>query len=161
MRAFATVVDEGSFSGAARELGYTQSAISQQIGALERIVGGSVLRRPPGGRRPLELTDTGRVVLAHARPLLERVKAAQADVSPLAGGDLGALAVLTFQSFGARLLPRVLRSFRARCPGVDVRIDEALDVDGLLGAVGERRGRHLVRLAAAARGPVRGPRAVR
>ena len=48
MRAFATVVDEGSFSRAARVLGYTQSAISQQIGALERIVGGSVLRRPPG-----------------------------------------------------------------------------------------------------------------
>jgi DNA-binding transcriptional LysR family regulator len=48
VRAFATVVDEGSFSRAARELGYTQSAISQQIGALERIVGGSVLRRPRG-----------------------------------------------------------------------------------------------------------------
>jgi molybdate transport repressor ModE-like protein len=132
IRAFAAVVDEGSFSGAARELGYTQSAISQQIGALERIVGGSVLRRPPGGRRPPELTDTGRVVLAHARPLLERVRAAQADVSALAGG---AISVRTFQSFGARVLPAILRSFRARCPGVDVRIDEALDADGLLGAV--------------------------
>jgi molybdate transport repressor ModE-like protein len=132
IRAFAAVVDKGSFSGAARELGYTQSAISQQIGALERIVGGSVLRRPPGGRRPPELTDTGRVVLAHARPLLERVRAAQADVSALAGG---AISVRTFQSFGARVLPAILRSFRARCPGVDVRIDEALDADGLLGAV--------------------------
>jgi molybdate transport repressor ModE-like protein len=132
IRAFAAVVDEGSFSGAARELGYTQSAISQQIGALERIVGGSVLRRPPGGRRPPELTDTGRVVLAHARPLLERVRAAQADVSALAGG---AISVRTFQSFGARVLPAILQSFRARCPGVDVRIDEALDADGLLGAV--------------------------
>jgi DNA-binding transcriptional LysR family regulator len=135
IRAFATVVDVGSFSGAARELGYTQSAISQQIGALERIVGGSVLRRPPGGRRPLELTDTGRVVLAHARPLLERVQAARADVSALAGDDRGAISVRTFQSFGARVLPAILRSFRARCPGVEVRIDEALDVDGLLGAV--------------------------
>jgi molybdate transport repressor ModE-like protein len=135
IRAFATIVDVGSFSGAARELGYTQSAISQQIGALERIVGGSVLRRPPGGRRPLELTDTGRVVLAHARPLLERVQAARADVSALAGDDRGAISVRTFQSFGARVLPAILRSFRARCPGVEVRIDEALDVDGLLGAV--------------------------
>jgi molybdate transport repressor ModE-like protein len=135
IRAFATIVDVGSFSGAARELGYTQSAISQQIGALERIVGGSVLRRPPGGRRPLELTDTGRVVLAHARPLLERVQAARADVSALAGDDRGAISVRTFQSFGARVLPALLRSFRARCPGVEVRIDEALDADGLLGAV--------------------------
>jgi molybdate transport repressor ModE-like protein len=135
VRAFATVVELGSFSGAARELGYTQSAVSQQIGALERIVGGPVLRRPPGGRRPPELTDTGRVVLAHARPLLARVQAAQADVASLAGGDLGQVTVLTFQSFGARLLPGVLRAFRARCPGVEVRIEEALDADRLLGAV--------------------------
>jgi DNA-binding transcriptional LysR family regulator len=135
MRAFASVVEHGSFSGAARELGYTQSAISQQIVALERIVGGPVLRRPPGGRRPPELTDAGRVVLAHARPLLERVKAARADVGALAGGELGQITVLTFQSFGARLLPAVLRAFRERCPGVYVRIEEALDADRLLGAV--------------------------
>jgi molybdate transport repressor ModE-like protein len=135
MRAFATVVDTGSFSGAARELGYTQSAVSQQIGALERIVGGPVLHRPPGGRRPLELTETGRVVLAHAGPLLARVKAAQADVAALSNGRLGQIAVLTFQSFGARLLPAVLRAFRARCPGVEVRIEEALDAGTLLGAV--------------------------
>jgi len=135
VRAFATVVDEGSFSGAARELGYTQSAVSQQIGALERIVGRPVLRRPPGGRRPPELTDTGRVVLAHARPLLERVKAAQADVASLAGDHLGQVTVLTFQSFGAQVLPAVLSAFRARCPSVEVRIEEAFDVDGLLGAV--------------------------
>jgi molybdate transport repressor ModE-like protein len=135
VRAFAAVVDHGSFSGAARELGYTQSAVSQQIGALERIVGGPVLRRPPGGHRAPELTDTGRVVLAHARPLLARVKAAQADVASLAGGDLGQITVLTFQSFGARLLPTALRVFRARCPRVEVRIEEALDADRLLGAV--------------------------
>src|ERR687898_2494346 len=135
VRAFATVVDEGSFSAAARELGYTQSAVSQQIGALERIVGGPLRTRPPGGRRPLELTDTGRVVLAHAGPLLARVKAAQADVASLTGGDLGELTVLTFQSFGARLLPAVLREFRRRCPGVEVRIEEGLDSARLLGAV--------------------------
>jgi molybdate transport repressor ModE-like protein len=135
VRAFATVVDEGSFSGAARELGYTQSAVSQQIGALERIVGAPVLRRSPGGRRPPELTDTGRLVLTHARPLLARVKAAQADVASLAAGDQGQVTVLTFQSFGARVLPAVLRAFRGRCPDVEVRIEEALDVDTLLGSV--------------------------
>jgi molybdate transport repressor ModE-like protein len=135
VRAFAAVVDEGTFSAAARELGYTQSAVSQQIGALERIVGASVLHRVPGGRSPLELTETGRVVLTHARPLLARVKAAQADVAALAGGEVGHVSVLTFQSFGARLLPAVLAAFRARCPGVEVRIAEALDVETLLGAV--------------------------
>ncbi len=135
VRAFATVVEHGSFSAAARELGYTQSAVSQQIGALERIVGGPVLRRPPGGRRPPELTDAGRVVLTHARLLLARVKAAQADVASLAGAGHGQITVLTFQSFGARVLPGVLRAFRGRCPDVDVRIEEALDSDTLLGSV--------------------------
>jgi molybdate transport repressor ModE-like protein len=135
VRAFAAVVDEGTFSAAARELGYTQSAVSQQIGALERIVGAPVLHRPPGGRRPLELTDAGRVVLAHARPLLARVRAAEADVAALAGGETGQVAVRTFQSFGARLLPGVLSAFRARCPGVAVQIEEALSGEELLGAV--------------------------
>jgi molybdate transport repressor ModE-like protein len=135
VRAFATVVDEGSFSAAARELGYTQSAVSQQIGALERIVGMPVLHRPPGGRRPLELTEAGRVVLTHARPLLARVKAAEADVAALVDGELGQVTVQTFQSFGARLLPGVLSAFRARCPGVEVVIEEALSSEELLGAV--------------------------
>ena len=45
VRAFAAVVDEGTFSAAARSLGYTQSAVSQQIGSLERIVGVPVLHR--------------------------------------------------------------------------------------------------------------------
>ncbi|WP_051325052.1 LysR family transcriptional regulator [Candidatus Solirubrobacter pratensis] len=135
VRAFAAVVDEGTFSAAARELGYTQSAVSQQIGALERIVGAPVLHRPPGGRRPLELTDAGRVVLAHARPLLARVRAAEADVAALVGGETGEVTVRTFQSFGARLLPGVLSAFRARCPGVEVHIEEALSGEALLGAV--------------------------
>jgi DNA-binding transcriptional LysR family regulator len=56
-------------------------------------------------------------------------------VASLAGGDVGQIAVLTFQSFGARLLPGVLRAFRDHCPGVDVRIEEALDAKRLLGAV--------------------------
>jgi molybdate transport repressor ModE-like protein len=135
VRAFAAVVDEGTFSAAARSLGYTQSAVSQQIGSLERIVGVPVLHRPPGGRRPLELTDAGRVVLKHARPLLARVRAAEADVAALAGGEVGEVSVRTFQSFGGRLLPAVLAAFRRRCPGVEVRIEEALTGDALFGAV--------------------------
>jgi molybdate transport repressor ModE-like protein len=135
VRAFATVVDEGTFSAAARTLGYTQSAVSQQIGALERIVGAPILHRPPGGRRPLELTDAGRVVLKHARPLLARVRAAEADVAALAGGEVGEISVRTFQSFGGRMLPGVLAAFRRRCPGVEVRIEEALSGAALFDSV--------------------------
>jgi DNA-binding transcriptional LysR family regulator len=128
LRAFAMVVEEGTFAGAARELGYTQSAVSQQLLALERIVGAPVLLRHPGGRRPLELTDTGRVVLAHAEPLLARVKAAQSDVASLVNGGVGRLAIGTFQSFGARILPPVLARFRSSYPAVEVEIEASTDV---------------------------------
>jgi molybdate transport repressor ModE-like protein len=135
LRAFATVVHEGSFAGAARELGYTQSAVSQQLLALERIVGAPVLLRHPGGRRPPELTETGRVVLAHAEPLLARVKAAQSDVASLELGEAGRMAVGTFQSFGARILPPVLAHFRSLRPGAEVDIRAATDVGELHRAV--------------------------
>ena len=135
LRAFATVVDEGSFAGAARALGYTQSGVSQQIFALERIVGVPVLIRHPGGRRPLQLTEPGQLVLAHARVLLARVSVTQADLDALASGTAGGVAVVTIQSIGAHILPSVLARFRHDFPEVQVRITEAVAVDPLLAAV--------------------------
>jgi molybdate transport repressor ModE-like protein len=135
VRAFAAVVDAGSFAGAARELGYTQSAVSQQIFALERIVGVPVLSRHPGGRRPVELTDAGRALLAHTQPLLARVKAARADVTALSNGEVGHMGLTTFQSFGARILPTVLARYRSLRPGVEVSIREALSVEEVLADV--------------------------
>jgi molybdate transport repressor ModE-like protein len=135
LHALSAIVEQGSFAAAARALGYTQSAVSQQILALEDIVGGPVLLRYPGGRRAPELTEAGRVVLAHAQPLLARVKAAQADVAALAHGVVGHISVCTFQSFGAQVLPAVLAAFRSLRPGVKVEIREALSIDVLLGSV--------------------------
>ena len=135
LRALTAIVQQGSFAAAARQLGYTQSAVSQQIFALERIVGAPVLSRHPGGRRPVELTDTGQVVLAHAQPVLARVKAAQADVAGLALGEVGQLTVGTFQSFGTRILPALLARFRALRPGVTIEIRESIDAKELLSGV--------------------------
>jgi DNA-binding transcriptional LysR family regulator len=132
LRAFAAVVDEGSFAGAARALGYTQSGVSQQIFALERMTGVPLLIRPPGGRRPLSLTEEGRVLLSHARALLARVSATQADLAALAAGASGQLTVVTIQSIGAQILPRVLARFRETHSGVQVGIVEALAADALL-----------------------------
>jgi DNA-binding transcriptional LysR family regulator len=50
--ALVAVVETGTFSAAAEQLGYTQSAVSQQIGILERIAGATLFERP-GGRRPV------------------------------------------------------------------------------------------------------------
>src|SRR4029453_547402 len=61
----AAKAQEGSFNRAARRLGYTQSAISQQIAALERAVGQQLVNRP-GGPSPVGLTAAGGLLLPHA-----------------------------------------------------------------------------------------------
>ena len=79
-----------SFGRAARELGYTQSAVSQQIAQLERNVGQRLVDRP-GGPRPVDLTDAGRLLLRHAGAIVAQLDAAQADLAAFAEGAAGPL----------------------------------------------------------------------
>ncbi len=81
LRTFVTVARLGSFSGAARELGYTQSAVSQHIAALESELEATLL-----SRRPVEPTEAGARLLEHAEPILLRLDAARADVARVAAG---------------------------------------------------------------------------
>jgi DNA-binding transcriptional LysR family regulator len=129
--ALAAVGREGSFSRAAETLGYTQSAISQQIGRLERLVGQRLLERP-GGQRPVALTAAGRVLLGHAEAIVARLDSARADLRALAEGESGLLRIGCYQSVGARLLPRILREFQASWPQVRVELTEAEDDEELL-----------------------------
>ena len=76
LAALEAVETEGSFGRAANKLGYTQSAVSQQIATLERIVGEKLIERP-GGPRPVTLTEAGRLLLRHARAIVARLQAAQ------------------------------------------------------------------------------------
>ncbi len=124
--ALKAVADEGSFGRAAASLGYTQSAISQQIAMLERIVGTRLVERP-GGPRPISLTEAGRVLLRHAEGISARLKAAQADLAALRAGEAGPLRVGTFQSVGTRILPTLLRSFAREHPQVEVELYESPD----------------------------------
>jgi DNA-binding transcriptional LysR family regulator len=132
--ALQAVADEGSFGRAAKSLGYTQSAISQQIAALERIVGQKLIDRP-GGPRPVTLTDAGALLLTHARGINARLAAAQADLDAFGNGDSGPLSIGTYQSVGARVLPTLLATFRADWPKVDVRLVESADDTELLALV--------------------------
>jgi DNA-binding transcriptional LysR family regulator len=120
-----------SFVRAARELGYTQSAISQQVARLEAAVGQRLVDRP-GGPRPVELTDAGRLLLRHADSIVAQLDAAQADMAALAEGAAGPLRVGIFQSVGARILPGLLRRFREEWPRVEVRVREETDAAELL-----------------------------
>lgn len=124
--ALEAVAREGSFGRAARSLGYTQSAVSQQIAALERIVGHRLVERP-GGPRPVSLTEAGRLLLTHADAIAARVAAAQADLTALAEGQAGELRVGVFQSVGQRILPDVMRRFMQSWPKVKLTLTESAD----------------------------------
>lgn len=132
--ALAAVGREGSFSRAAENLGYTQSAVSQQIHRLEREVGHSLVERP-GGPRPVRLTPAGEVLLGHAEAITARLASARADLAALADGEAGRLRVGCYQSVGVRILPRLLGAFRAAWPRVSVELTEAEDDGELLQAV--------------------------
>ena len=122
--ALEAVAREGSFGRAAASLGYTQSAISQQIQTLERLVGERLVERP-GGPRAVSLTEAGALLLRHAEAIVSRLHAAQADMAALAQGHGGRLRVGTFQSVGARVLPAVMRRFSAEWPDVHVELTES------------------------------------
>ena len=121
---------EASFSKAAESLGYTQSAVSQQISRLERIAGQRLINRP-GGPKPVSLTDAGRLLLRHAEVVRARLASAAADLDALASGTAGVLRVGCYQSVGARLLPPILSEFSAAWPQVEVQLRETQD-DGQL-----------------------------
>ena len=101
--ALQAVAEAGTFGRAAAALGYTQSAMSQQIAALEALIGQRLIDRARGQPR-VELTEAGRLLLAHANAVLARLEAAQADFAAFGEGALGVLRVGTYQSVSARIL---------------------------------------------------------
>lgn len=132
--ALKTIAGTGTFGRAAERLGYTQSAISQQIATLERIVGQRLIERP-GGPRPVSLTEAGELLLRHADAIAARLQAAQADLAALDAGDAGPLRIGTYQSVGARVLPELLREFSADWPHVEITLQESADDRDLLALV--------------------------
>jgi DNA-binding transcriptional LysR family regulator len=82
LAALTAVASERSFSAAAGELGYGQPAISQQIAALERVVGTRLIERRPG-HAPVGLTPAGELLARHSRVLLAVLHAARADLNAL------------------------------------------------------------------------------
>jgi molybdate transport repressor ModE-like protein len=124
LAALEAVAREGSFRRAATSLGYVQSAISQQIAALERTVGQRLVERSRGAGR-VELTEAGALVLQHSEAILARLQAAQADVAALATGAAGELRVGITQSVGVRILPPLMRRFGESWPDIRLRPTEA------------------------------------
>ena len=122
LRALRTIAEHGSFSRAAEELGYTQSAVSQQIAALEHEVGLTLLNRAV---RPVALTDAGRVLADHVEQVLEHLATADAQLDALRGLRAGRLRLAAFGSAYATFLPTAIAQFRDRHPDVQLELVEA------------------------------------
>ncbi|WP_190815925.1 LysR family transcriptional regulator [Saccharopolyspora pogona] len=121
LRALCEVVREGSFAGAGRRLGYTSSAVSQQIAGLERVVGVTLFEREAHGIRA---TTAARYVAAQGEELLMRLGDFDARLAGLADGAHGHLRLGSFPTANSRIIPQVLASVMTAYPDADVELDE-------------------------------------
>jgi DNA-binding transcriptional LysR family regulator len=115
------VAEQGSFSAAAEALSYTQPAVSQQIAALEKRAGATLVDRTSRGVR---LTDAGRALVEHADVVLARLSAAEAELEAIAGVRGGRLRLSSFPTAGASLLPPAIALFNSRHPEVELSFAE-------------------------------------
>ncbi|MCW2627025.1 LysR substrate-binding domain-containing protein [Mycobacterium sp.] len=122
------VVRCGSLSAAAASLSYTTSAVSQQITALERAVGSTLLVRSPTGARP---TTAGTRLLEHAEVILGAIGAAERDLAQLATAGPGVVRVASFASAAATILPRVFARFRTLFPDIELDLVSADPEEGV------------------------------
>src|SRR4051794_2339288 len=115
LRVFREVAGRGSFSAAADCLSYSQSAVSQSVAALEAEMGVTLLERDRRGARP---TSAGTALLTHADGILARLDAAEAEVAAIAGIRGGQLAMASFPTAGATIVPLAVAAFPAAHPDV-------------------------------------------
>ena len=129
--ALQAVHEHGSYRAAAEVLGYSQAAITQQIAVLEKTLGAPVFDRHPGPRA-VTLSAVGREVLDAADDLVARADLLDARVAEVRDGRAGRLAIGTFQSVSATLLPTVLTQTRQAEPGVTTSVFESQENDELV-----------------------------
>ncbi|MEV0573788.1 MULTISPECIES: LysR family transcriptional regulator [unclassified Streptomyces] len=122
LRVLRAVAGTGSFSAAARELGCTQPAVSQQMKALESSAGTTLLIRTG---REMRLTQAGEALVRHASGILAGLTAAEEEVAAIAGLRAGRVRLVSFPSGSSTLVPGALAALRADHPGTRVSLVEA------------------------------------
>jgi DNA-binding transcriptional LysR family regulator len=122
LRIFQEAARAGSLAGAAEALNYSASAVSQQIGVLEREAGMALLERRSRG---IVLTEAGRTLLAHAEDILVRLEAAEAALVELADVRGGRLRMASFPTAAATVLPPAVDAFRAHHPAIALQVEQA------------------------------------
>ena len=121
LRILKEVAYRGSLSATALALDYTQSAISQQIAALEAETGMTLLERHPRG---VSLTAAGQTLVGHAEGILARLEIAETALSAIAGLRGGRLRMASFPTAGSTLMPLAIANFRASYPDVELTLAE-------------------------------------
>jgi DNA-binding transcriptional LysR family regulator len=121
LRTLMTVIRTGSFADAARRLGYTGSAISQQIAALERAVKMPLFERDARSVRP---TSAGNFIAERARESLAALGSLEDDIRGMSQGAIGRLRIGSFPTASERLLPVMLAAYVRDHPDVEIALDE-------------------------------------
>src|SRR5690242_16180522 len=121
LQIFRTVATMRSFSAAALELSYTQSSVSEAVATLERELGVTLLDR---SSRPVRLTPSGEVVLAHADSLVAQAAAIEVDLAALTRGDAGRLRLAGFHTAWSTFLPAAVAEFTRAHPGVQLDLEQ-------------------------------------
>ncbi|EIM1707068.1 LysR family transcriptional regulator [Aeromonas dhakensis] len=130
MGLFATVVEQGSFTGAAELLGMPKSSVSQKISRLESQLGVRLLQRTT---RRLSLTPQGEIYVEQCRALLALARSANLAMARLRAAPAGRVRITAPEATGTLLLGRILAEFRALYPEVVLELtlcDEQLDLVG-------------------------------
>lgn len=132
LRTLDALARHGSVSGAAEALHVTTSAVSQQMGKLEREVDQQLLAKNGRGVR---LTDAGRLLAEHAARILSQVELAQSDLEAQRGRVVGELRLSAFPTAARGLFPTALADLRAGHPALRVRSSELEPENGIAGVV--------------------------
>jgi DNA-binding transcriptional LysR family regulator len=122
LRILREVASAGSFSAAADAMNLTQSAVSQQIAALERETGTKLLDRNHGSVR---LTDPGAALVSHAEAVICRLEEAERELADIAELRGGRLRMVSFPTAGATLVARAVPAFSRKYPEVELELGEA------------------------------------
>ena len=128
LRVMREVIASGSFSAAADALHLSQSAVSQQVAALEKEVGQPLLERTSEGPKP---TQAGEVLLSHGDAVIARLDEAERELAGIAGLEGGRLRLMSFPTASAALVTRAMAEFRSRFPNVELHFAEGEPEDSI------------------------------
>ena len=128
-RTFLSVMDHGSLSAAARDLGLTQPTAGRHVAQLEAALGHALFLRAPGGLLP---TEQARALLPHARTMAHAAAALQRTATGMAGKVEGTVRISASEVVGVEILPALLAALQERHPGLEIELSASDTVEDLL-----------------------------